>query len=173
MKVCAILNDTTGCLLACAYKRPDCAMGVILGTGIIKGIVYASYVTHLEILKKSSYEMIGVASFRLKSSDRAKLHKYFWSLKTKETLGRLSSFFIINDNSHFKPFSEFKTIKKLFLYWNSWPFPRNVRFSIFEHISWILIIVAFSRQNPLPVFEYNPQFVTKLISITYKINQWK
>jgi len=39
LKVCAILNDTTGCLLACAYKRPDCAMGVILGTGITKGIV--------------------------------------------------------------------------------------------------------------------------------------
>jgi hexokinase len=31
--VSAILNDTTGCLLACAYKRPDCAMGVIIGTG--------------------------------------------------------------------------------------------------------------------------------------------
>jgi len=31
--VCAILNDTTGCLLACAYKRPDCALGVIIGTG--------------------------------------------------------------------------------------------------------------------------------------------
>jgi len=29
----AILNDTTGCLLACAYKRPDCAIGIILGTG--------------------------------------------------------------------------------------------------------------------------------------------
>jgi len=33
IEVCAILNDTTGCLLACAYKRPDCAMGVIIGTG--------------------------------------------------------------------------------------------------------------------------------------------
>ena len=29
----AVINDTTGCLLACAYKRPDCAVGVILGTG--------------------------------------------------------------------------------------------------------------------------------------------
>ena len=29
----AILNDTTGCLIACAYKRPNCAIGVILGTG--------------------------------------------------------------------------------------------------------------------------------------------
>jgi hypothetical protein len=33
IEVSAILNDTTGCLLACAYKRPDCAMGVIIGTG--------------------------------------------------------------------------------------------------------------------------------------------
>jgi len=33
IEVCAILNDTTGCLLACAYKRPDCALGVIIGTG--------------------------------------------------------------------------------------------------------------------------------------------
>lgn len=33
IKVEAILNDTTGCLIACAYKRPDCAIGVIIGTG--------------------------------------------------------------------------------------------------------------------------------------------
>jgi len=31
--VSAILNDTTGCLIACAYKRHDCAIGVIIGTG--------------------------------------------------------------------------------------------------------------------------------------------
>ena len=33
IEICAILNDTTGCLIACAYKRPDCAVGVIIGTG--------------------------------------------------------------------------------------------------------------------------------------------
>eukprot|EP00090_Calanus_glacialis_P047320 TRINITY_DN9760_c0_g1_i2.p1 TRINITY_DN9760_c0_g1~~TRINITY_DN9760_c0_g1_i2.p1 ORF type:complete len:526 (+),score=148.61 TRINITY_DN9760_c0_g1_i2:48-1625(+) len=33
VNICAILNDTTGCLIACAYKRPDCAIGVIIGTG--------------------------------------------------------------------------------------------------------------------------------------------
>ena len=33
IKVSAILNDTTGCLIACAYKRQDCAIGVIIGTG--------------------------------------------------------------------------------------------------------------------------------------------
>ena len=32
-QVDAILNDTTGCLLACAYKRPECAIGIIMGTG--------------------------------------------------------------------------------------------------------------------------------------------
>ena len=31
--VAAILNDTTGCLVAAAYKRPDTAIGVIIGTG--------------------------------------------------------------------------------------------------------------------------------------------
>ena len=40
--VCAILNDTTGCLIACAYKRPDCAIGVIIGTG-----TNASYVEEI------------------------------------------------------------------------------------------------------------------------------
>ena len=29
----AILNDTTGCLVAAAYKWPDTAVGVIIGTG--------------------------------------------------------------------------------------------------------------------------------------------
>lgn len=42
IQVDAILNDTTGCLLACAYKRPECAIGIILGTG-----TNASYVEDL------------------------------------------------------------------------------------------------------------------------------
>ena len=42
VKVSAILNDTTGCLIACAYKRHDCAIGVIIGTG-----TNASYVEDL------------------------------------------------------------------------------------------------------------------------------
>jgi len=33
ISVSAILNDTTGCLVAAAYKRQDCAIGVIIGTG--------------------------------------------------------------------------------------------------------------------------------------------
>lgn len=43
VSVDAILNDTTGCLLACAYKRPECAIGIILGTG-----TNASYVENMK-----------------------------------------------------------------------------------------------------------------------------
>merc|ERR1712212_739261 len=49
IRVSAILNDTTGCLIACAYKRPDCAIGVIIGTG-----TNASYVE--EIRNVEMYE---------------------------------------------------------------------------------------------------------------------
>ena len=31
--VCAILNDTTGTLMSCAWKYQNCKIGVILGTG--------------------------------------------------------------------------------------------------------------------------------------------
>lgn len=31
--VCAILNDTTGTLMACAWKNPACRIGLIVGTG--------------------------------------------------------------------------------------------------------------------------------------------
>ena len=43
ISVVAILNDTTGCLIACSYKRPDCAVGVIIGTG-----TNASYVEDID-----------------------------------------------------------------------------------------------------------------------------
>lgn len=33
ISVSAILNDTTGCLIAAAYKKHDTAIGVIIGTG--------------------------------------------------------------------------------------------------------------------------------------------
>jgi hexokinase len=41
-----LINDTTGCLLACAYKRPDCAIAVILGTG-----TNASYVEDMNFVE--------------------------------------------------------------------------------------------------------------------------
>lgn len=31
--VCAILNDTTGTLMSCAWKYPNCKIGLIVGTG--------------------------------------------------------------------------------------------------------------------------------------------
>ncbi|CAB4063163.1 HK [Lepeophtheirus salmonis] len=31
--VCAILNDTTGCLMSCAWKESNCRIGLIIGTG--------------------------------------------------------------------------------------------------------------------------------------------
>jgi len=43
IKVDAILNDTTGCLMACAYKHPECRIGVIVGTG-----TNAAYVENLD-----------------------------------------------------------------------------------------------------------------------------
>jgi len=33
IEVCAILNDTTGCLMSCAWKDNRCRIGLILGTG--------------------------------------------------------------------------------------------------------------------------------------------
>ena len=31
--VAAILNDTTGCLMSCAWKNKNCRIGLIIGTG--------------------------------------------------------------------------------------------------------------------------------------------
>ena len=31
--VAAILNDTTGCLMSCAWENPKCRIGLIIGTG--------------------------------------------------------------------------------------------------------------------------------------------
>jgi len=33
IEVCAILNDTTGCLMSSAWKNPKCRIGLIIGTG--------------------------------------------------------------------------------------------------------------------------------------------
>eukprot|EP00095_Tigriopus_kingsejongensis_P011343 maker-scaffold383_size189472-snap-gene-0.30 protein:Tk11343 transcript:maker-scaffold383_size189472-snap-gene-0.30-mRNA-1 annotation:"hexokinase" len=33
IEICAILNDTTGCLMSCAWKEPKCRIGLIVGTG--------------------------------------------------------------------------------------------------------------------------------------------
>ena len=31
IEVCAILNDTTGCLMSCAWMEPKCRIGLIVG----------------------------------------------------------------------------------------------------------------------------------------------
>ena len=31
--VAALLNDTTGCLMSCAWQNPNCRIGLIIGTG--------------------------------------------------------------------------------------------------------------------------------------------
>jgi len=41
--VLAVLNDTTGTLMSCAYKNPECRIGLIIGTG-----TNACYVEKLE-----------------------------------------------------------------------------------------------------------------------------
>ncbi len=46
VRIDALINDTTGCLLACAYKHPDCAVAVILGTG-----TNASYVEDMSLVE--------------------------------------------------------------------------------------------------------------------------
>lgn len=44
--ICAILNDTTGCLMSCAWKEPRCRIGLILGTG-----TNACYIEKIEAIE--------------------------------------------------------------------------------------------------------------------------
>lgn len=48
--VCAILNDTTGTLMACACKHRNCKIGVILGTG--SNACYVEKATNAELFDK-------------------------------------------------------------------------------------------------------------------------
>lgn len=41
--VLAVLNDTTGTLMSCAHKNPECRIGLIIGTG-----TNACYIEKLE-----------------------------------------------------------------------------------------------------------------------------
>ena len=45
--VCAILNDTTGCLMSCAWKNTKCRIGLIIGTG-----TNACYLEDLENIQR-------------------------------------------------------------------------------------------------------------------------
>ncbi len=44
--VCAVLNDTTGCLMSCAWKESRCRIGLILGTG-----TNACYIERIEAIQ--------------------------------------------------------------------------------------------------------------------------
>eukprot|EP00096_Caligus_rogercresseyi_P004698 TRINITY_DN19108_c0_g1_i1.p1 TRINITY_DN19108_c0_g1~~TRINITY_DN19108_c0_g1_i1.p1 ORF type:complete len:556 (-),score=146.36 TRINITY_DN19108_c0_g1_i1:173-1708(-) len=45
--VAAILNDTTGCLMSCAWKNPKCRIGLIIGTGT--NACYLEELEHVEL----------------------------------------------------------------------------------------------------------------------------
>jgi hexokinase len=44
--VCALLNDTTGCLMSCAWKEDKCRIGLIIGTG-----TNACYLENIDAIK--------------------------------------------------------------------------------------------------------------------------
>jgi hexokinase len=48
--ICAILNDTTGTLMSCAWKYQDCKIGVIIGTG--SNACYVEKAKHAEYFDK-------------------------------------------------------------------------------------------------------------------------
>ncbi|EDW01491.1 hexokinase type 2 [Drosophila grimshawi] len=57
--VVAILNDTTGTLMSCAHRNPDCRVGVIVGTGC--NACYVEHVDNVELLEtefKSDHKQV-------------------------------------------------------------------------------------------------------------------
>jgi len=53
IEVCAILNDTTGCLMSCAWKDPRCRIGLILGTGT--NACYLEDIKNIETLDQKDF----------------------------------------------------------------------------------------------------------------------
>jgi len=53
IEVCAILNDTTGCLMSCAWKDPRCRIGLILGTGT--NACYLEDIKNIETLDQEDF----------------------------------------------------------------------------------------------------------------------
>merc|ERR1712179_746679 len=53
IEVCAILNDTTGCLMSCAWKDNRCRIGLILGTGT--NACYLEDIKNIETLKQEDF----------------------------------------------------------------------------------------------------------------------
>lgn len=53
IEVCAILNDTTGCLMSCAWRDNRCRIGLILGTGT--NACYLEDIKNIETLDPSEF----------------------------------------------------------------------------------------------------------------------
>lgn len=53
IEVCAILNDTTGCLMSCAWRDNRCRIGLILGTGT--NACYLEDVKNIETLDRDAF----------------------------------------------------------------------------------------------------------------------
>merc|ERR1719479_661805 len=53
IEVCAILNDTTGCLMSCAWKDERCRVGLILGTGT--NACYLEEVKDIHTIDREAY----------------------------------------------------------------------------------------------------------------------
>merc|ERR1719367_2124997 len=53
--VAAILNDTTGCLMSCAWKNPKCRIGLIIGTGT--NACYLEDLDKIETVNESKTEL--------------------------------------------------------------------------------------------------------------------
>jgi len=53
IEVCAILNDTTGCLMSCAWKDSRCRIGLILGTGT--NACYLEDIKNIESLNQEDF----------------------------------------------------------------------------------------------------------------------
>jgi len=50
--ITALLNDTTGCLMSCAYQHPNSRIGLIIGTGT--NACYVEHVKEIEMLDQDS-----------------------------------------------------------------------------------------------------------------------
>lgn len=53
IEVCAILNDTTGCLMSSAWRDDRCRIGLILGTGT--NACYLEDVENIETIDKTEF----------------------------------------------------------------------------------------------------------------------
>jgi len=53
IEVCAILNDTTGCLMSCAWRDNRCRIGLILGTGT--NACYLEDIKNIETINKEDF----------------------------------------------------------------------------------------------------------------------